>query len=515
MNERLPPGGGARPAPQPAPGKTDVKTPAPARIPVAAPSVVIRGVRFEGAAPPAPVAAAAERFLGAAASQETLEAMTAAMSDAYGRSDIAFHTILVPEQDFPHGIVRVLVAEGWIESVTLTGDTEEHDHALLRAYGEKLTAENPTRRRTFERYRALIAEIPGLEADAALQFGAEPGALRLVMDLDHKRPTAAFGFTNRTSRLVRDGQLTAEGKAYGFLREGDETRLNLASSVNFRDSHYVSLQHSTPLLREGARLDIGGAWLRSEPAGGAQRGEAVIVSLGASYPLICSRRRDVTLRLSGDALNSENAAFGSLIATERTRTLRFAAGYAVKGEKRVTTLKATVAKGVDAMGASVTAPLGQPDFFKMSAEATVAQALSPRSLVRVSAAGQWTDDRLPANERFTVGGADFGRAFENGLVSGDRGFAASIEPAFRPLRSGRFSKSEIYAFADYAQTNLLAREGLAETRYGLGSVGGGVRAAFSDKAMLEIEVATPWDRPVEAYDEGWRVFARWRVDIRP
>lgn len=55
----------------------------------------IAGIRFEGAKVPAPVAQAAETFLNRPANAQTLRQLAAAMSDAYGKSDIALYTIAI------------------------------------------------------------------------------------------------------------------------------------------------------------------------------------------------------------------------------------------------------------------------------------------------------------------------------------------------------------------------------------------------------------------------------------
>ncbi|MEE2690136.1 MAG: ShlB/FhaC/HecB family hemolysin secretion/activation protein [Pseudomonadota bacterium] len=496
---------------------------APAQLPaisadIAAPQLSgapITLIRFEGAAVPAAVARAAEPFVGKPIAIETLQALTTAMSAAYGRSTVALFTIVVPEQNFAEGVVRVLVAEGYVESAILTGETKGRDMALVKAYAARIAAERPTSRATLERYLSLINQIPGLKAEAKLQTGSRKGAVRLVLDLDYKRPTASFGFDNRTSRFVEDGQFSAEGKVFGLLREGDETRLNFSAAVNFEDSLYAGLQHSTPALRDGARLDIGVAALKSRPRDVPIVGDAQIYSVGASYPVFLSYRRSLNLRASAEALNSDNAAFGSLLAEERTRSLRFAARYAQSGPRHSAALTAGLSRGFEVFGARVTEPLGRPGYLKARGEVSIARKISGRGLLRLSAAGQWTQDTLPANERFSVGGANFGRAFETGLVSADRGFAVLAEPAVRPFRTGPLAKSELYAFADYAQASILPRGAATMQTTDLGSAGFGIRAAMRDRATLELEFAHPYDRPADSYPGGWRVSVRWKVNFRP
>lgn len=136
-------------------------------------------------------------------------------------------------------------------------------------------------------------------------------------------------------------------------------------------------------------------------------------------------------------------------------------------------------------------------------------------VLRFAATRRWTRDRLPAAQRFNVGGATFGRAFDDGLVAGDRGAAGFAEIAARPLRKGRFAPSEIYCFVDYADVTLLARPTNPRIGYQLGSWGGGIRLAYANHATIGVELADAWKQPVPGFDQGWRVALNWKLSIRP
>lgn len=483
--------------------------------PETVPMIPIREIRFLGVDAPADVANAARRFIGRTASRDVFQEIVAAMSAAYERSAIALYTIVVPEQDFSDGVVRILIAEGHIEAVILTGETDGHSLRLVKAYADRLTAEKPTRRATLERYISLINDIPGLKTKTRLQNGVGKGGVRLILELDHQRPTVSAGFSNRTSKLVKDGQFSAEAKAYRLLRDGDDTRLNFSASVNLKHNLYAGLSHSTPILRDGARLHVSVAWLQSQPAETPVSGDAQIYTAALSYPIIRSYRRNLSATASFDVLNSDNAAFGSLIATERTRAARIAMRYAYATRKQSASVTAGASKGFDVLGANVTEPLGVRDFTKVSADASYKRQIAERFWLRLKAAGQWTKDALPANERFSVGGQNFGRGFDKSAVNADRGYALLIEPAWRPLASGRFAQSEVYAFADYAETEIFARGASPGGKFDLGSYGAGVRAVYKDNVMIELEAARPYDTPTPAFERDWRFFVRWRVKFRP
>ena len=475
----------------------------------------IRNIRFEGTDVPLVVAKAAQAFVGQPATKPRLQALADAMSKAYGRSQIALFTIAIPEQDLSSGEVRVLVAEGHLEAVILAGEVEGRSLKLVRAYADRLTSERPTSRRTLERYLSLIQDIPGLKVKSSLQMGEGAGGVRLILNLDYQRPTLTFSFDNRTTRLVKDGQFHATARGYGLVREGDETQLNGTASIDFNDLLYVGLSHSTPIGFEGTRLSLNAGFLRTRPQGLDQAGEARSAGITLSHPFIRSYRRNLTASLSLDGLNSENAAFGSLISTERSRAARAAVSYAQANERRTISGALVASKGLDIFHARVPAAIGDEKFLKINGRGGLDQAIGKRAVVRLRTSVQWTKDPLPAVERFSIGGPDFGRAFEVGLITADRGVAGLAELAWRPIRSGKFTTSEIYGFADGASARLLARPGFGGRDFDLASAGAGVRLGWTDKAMIEVEYARVIDDPFPDYDGNWRLSVSWRLNIRP
>ncbi|GJL91694.1 MAG: heme utilization protein [Hyphococcus sp.] len=479
------------------------------------PPVLIRGVKFEGVDVPANVADAVRPFLARTATRQSLNDLAVAMNRAYAASGVAFYSIAIPPQSFANGVVRVRVTEGAIKTISYSGETEGRKHQMVTAYAERLTAETTTRRATLERTVALTRDIPGLIVEPTLHQGDAPGEVRMEMALDYQKPTVTFGFNNRTTRLVRDGQFSAIGKAYRLLRDGDATSLRLAASVNFKDSLQASLTHSTPIGTSGVRAEASAAILRSNPSGTPVSGDAQLYGVAVTAPVIRSFKRNLLVRAGLDGVNSDNAAFGSLIATERTRAARLSATYSAGEEKLSYRLHAGVAQGIDMLGAEVTPAIGEPQYTKLTAEAGLTKHFGKSVYVRLNSGGQWTDNFLPANERFSMGGPRFGRAFDTALVNADRGFGMSIEPAWRPISGGDFSKSEVYVFADYVQGDVFSRSGGDTIDIDMGSFGAGLRAAYDDIGVLEVEFARAYNQPVPGFDQDWRFSIGWRIDIKP
>lgn len=492
--------------------------------PAAAPPVVeggadqgttIRAIQFVGTKAPASAARAAEAFIGRPATRATLQNIAAAVSGGYAKADVALYSVLIPNQDISDGVLRVLLIEGMVEQVVITDRSTGRARKLVAAIAGKLAGETPLRKSTLQRYISLVQDVPGTKSDIDIVQGSRRGAVRVVLTVSDRRNEFTTGFDNRAGATYRGGEFTAKATVYHLLRGGDQTDVNLGASANLKNYRYASLSHSTAIGSEGARLALSLGYLKTQPRRSPITGDAEIVGLTYSYPLIRDYKRNLTVSAGIDGLNSDNAAFGQLIASERTRAARLALGYVQALPKRTLVGGVTVSRGIDMLGARVTAPLAETRFTKVNARASIDQAIGKRIIARLRINGQYSDDRLPAAERFAVGGEDYGRAFEVAVLSGDRGVAGLFELAVKPLtKSKAFGATELYGFVDAARLRILERGPLPGGTFDLASAGGGVRLAYTTKAALFLEGAKPIDRPYAGYDKDWRISVGWRLSLR-
>jgi hemolysin activation/secretion protein len=476
-------------------------------------STLIRSVHFEGVEVPAQVAEAARPFLGKPASTEVLTKLANAMSEAYGHSAVALYTLAIPAQSFAGGVVHVRVAEGYVEQVLLSGDVKHSSARLVRQYAETLAAERPLRRASLQRYLSLMRDIPGLTLDVQLLKGSKPGGVKLMLILKQKGHNLTFSFDNRTQQQLAVGSFTATGQLFGALRPGDETDLVLGTAANFNNYFYAGLTHSTPIGDDGTRATLSVAHLATKTRNTGIRGDANIGSFSISHPLIRSYKRNLILSVSLDAINSDNAVLGSLLARERTRAVRGAASFSDVDGKHSASASVTVSHGLGIFGDDTALTLADPQFTRVNGRIGLDRAIGKHVVARLAASGQWSDDPLPAVERFIVGGADFGRAFPVALLAGDRGGAGSAELAWRPLRGARFANTELYIFGDGADVRYMERGPFPAASYDLASAGVGVRLAYKEKARLDLEAARRIDVPFPGYEKGWQFNVAWRLSL--
>lgn len=470
---------------------------------------VLREIRVEGSSlPPQALAAAAKPFIGRTLDQAGLGVAADAIAGAYKRSNIALYTIIVPEQDFAGGQLRLVAVEGYLEAVEFDGLPDQHSDWLTKAYADKLTAERPLRRQTLERYVSLMRDVPGLRPEISLLEGGAEGAARLKVSASPRRYGGAAAINNRGTRFLGRTQVQLDGDLYGAFRQGDHSRLTVAFPTDIDRFQYVALSHDQPIGWEGSRLQVSAGYLRTRPATLGLRGEAKSIGLTFSHPVIRSYTKNLNLSLGLDGLNSDNAFLGQAFSDERTRALRGLATYSWSSPRQFLSLNGGGSFGLDAFGARVSSPsLSEVDFVKANARLGYDVQVSRRVTVRARAAGQYSNDRLPASEQFSLGGEAFGRAYESAFVAGDTGYGGSLEVAWRPSgASAMLRGTEIYGFGDRGRVTYNARGAQPRVHGDIASVGAGVRVVVKEKVQVDIEAARGLENPIPSVDrKDWRM----------
>jgi len=495
--------------PTQADAETAPAAPEAAQVTLEGSDTPIQSVRFIGTAAPAPVALAARQFVGRPATQRTLQALVDALTAAYEETDIALYTIAIPQQDFSTGEVRVQLAEGFVEQLVFPDGASEQ----VQGRAAILTEEKPLSRPTLERAISLMRDIPGAKVKVGIKRGERAGGVKVSVTPTRKWSDIRFGINNSGVAGLDRGQAQARASLFSGLRDGDRTDALLLSAIDFDSYLYASISHQTPIGFDGLSLGISGSWLRTRTA--TTSGEAITASLSASYPVIRSYKRNLYTTLSADLVDSDSALLNSEVTSDRVRALRLGARYSQSAKRSSLAASTTLSRGFDVFGAQATPGISTPEFFRIAGLAGYDRQFGKAVVARLRVKAQYSEDPLPASERFSVGGFEYGRAFDYSVASGDRGVAGSLELALQPIRSGQFRGTEVYGFADYAAVGLVPRGTFTGRDISLASAGGGVRVRYSDKASLGLEAARAIERPFPDSRDEWRFNVSWTLKLNP
>jgi hemolysin activation/secretion protein len=153
--------------------------------------------------------------------------------------------------------------------------------------------------------------------------------------------------------------------------------------------------------------------------------------------------------------------------------------------------------GLDVMGATtegdndISRLGGSGDASKFQFEVKRQQFVAENTMLTLRTEGQYALDPVLSAELFGVGGSEYGRAFDFSTITGDSGYAASVQLGYLiPTNIPELNRLNIFGFVDGGQTYDEVTTQDNEWQ-GLVSTGIGVEIVAFNKISTKLEVAKP------------------------
>ena len=468
-------------------------------------SFVLSAVAIDGAErfSPAELAPLYRKYLATRVTEAEVQEIAQAITKTYRDAGYLFSTADVPPQDVLAGVLRIRVTEGYVAEVKLS-DGVERDGALS-AYLSQILAERPVRLETIERALLLINDLPDISLiDASISDGTEPGAKVLNLKVEPRAFNADLYMDNRGTPSSGRLQTWVSASANGVLSTGDQFQIGVFTIPDApRELLYGLISWTQPLgswgttaeiALSGSKIDAGADLADSETESDSRR-----IHLTLRHPILRTRRHSLWAIGELDFYNVNEDQSGARTYEDRNRMVRLGAEYYVPdalGGDFYT--KAVYTRGLDILGASnagngqLSRFDGKATFDKIALEVRRLQNLWGGFGLFAQAKGQWANQPLLTASEFSLGGSQYGRAYDYGEAVGDRGVAGLVELRYTGKEPTDWLASyDLYAFYD---GGVAWNDGAA--RQVLTSAGGGVRASFAKGIYADLQAAKPLNHEV-------------------
>lgn len=442
-----------------------------------------------------------------------LNAITAELTKKYRDAGYLLSRVIIPEQEVEQAgaAIRLLVVEGYIESIEYTGDKRvlERFKNYFAPVEKKIIGQKPLEHSAFERYMLLMQDVAGIEISSRFQKGTLPGASILVLDVQDDMVEGSLGWGNTGTDASGPGIASASLAVNTLPVIGAQTSVAYSQANNYRE--YWSLQiaqryqmwngltfNASYAYSDSPEMDTDFARLFEYTT------RSHTFNVGASYPII--RSRDVNLRLgiSYEHRNSDADVFDERFTKDRLRTLSVNANMdfsdALGG---VTQIIPTIYRGLnvfDATNESLDASnsLAPAEFWKFGIYVSRNQQLPYNFSVFTAAEAQFSDASLSSYNKFFLGGSQFGRGYDPGVIEGDNGFAALLEPRWTYYLSDR-TALQLFAFIDWGTVWTSKSVWGVPDSQDASSVGGGVRlwGHVGDERLPDFNISAFIGQPLE------------------
>ncbi len=422
----------------------------------------------------------------------------------YRQSGFVLTRVIVPEQKVSDGRFVLRVVEGYVASVEVAGDPGS-SRGLIERYLRHVTTRRPANVRDIERYLLLVNDLPGVYAEGVLT--PDPGQTGAATLVAAVRRTPISGYAtldNKGSVFTGPVNAAFDAQLNGLGRFGGQAELLGFSTFN-DEQNYTELSFAGHVGDEGARVRAYAAYGPSRPGASLRpldlHDTSTLLGLGSDYPLLRSRRINLTLNAAFEATEDRVDTLGQGQSLDRQRILRFGALFTQSDAEGETSAGLTLHKGLPILNNSDNEDFtpqsragGTSVFFKVTGTLSRLQTLYADAggslALQAAFAGQATPDRLLSLEQFRVGGDSFGRGYIPGQLSGDDGLGTSLElQATHVLPFAAVPHVQLYGFGDYAAV----KDHGAPTQ-DLASAGVGLRLDILQRYSADLTLADPFSR---------------------
>lgn len=436
--------------------------------------------------------------------------------------------VQVPPQEIDNGIVRFDVLMARVIAVQVRGDAGRSERTLagfLRALQEMPVFNE----KEAERYLLLAKDLPGYDVRLTLRpAGTAPGEVVGEVAVLHTPLEVDLNVQNYGAKDVGRWGGLLRAQINGLTGLGDRTTVGVYTTADFEEQQVLQLAHDFAVGGQGLRL--GGrfthAW--TEPGGNPEldiESRTLLASVEATYPFLRTQSANVIGVIGLDLVNQEIDILGETLNRDKLRILYARADFDTIDEASLGAIPGFTAfqprwrfggtielrQGLDILDATdfcATCPV-QPSRVPGTAKGTVIRGAAtaefrpvPDIAFSLSPRAQYSDDPLFAFEEFSGGNYTAGRGYDPGIITGDSGFGFQSEVRIGSVTPETLDSFAFQPFAFFDAAWVWNNRDAMSGSQSLYSAGAGVRAAYGDRARLDLALAVPLKRAGLQTDRG-------------
>lgn len=364
--------------------------------------------------------------VGTPVSRALLQDISSAIRDRYKADGYLVPVVVFDESQLASAYPRLYILETRLTEVAVRGNTGPHAEII-----ESLATQLQTSALTEQGAREILEKIdslPGLDLHARFERrNAQANDHSLVLNVNYEPVTAGVYAHNRGVEALGQQIIGGHLTEHGLLGAQESITLSAQTSNEYDRYRYGSarIARQSALGYTSVRYSSSEAEPEDSVRYSVERWQVSNEFRGTSFGAW-----QVRPRLSFNMRDSTGLEDGRRYLGVRTRDVELGARALHRAERGYTRTGMRYVLGLDALGASAYTDANVPitlDYRVVLLDVTHVRSLGSGWQVRIDAEGQWSNDDLPAGERFTFGGALLGRAYDPAALIGDRGAAGSVE----------------------------------------------------------------------------------------
>lgn len=450
--------------------------------------------------------------------QVVLENVENELLEYFSNQDYLFPQISISEDKLKYGFLNVYVKMTSINEVIVRSNNDEKN-PLVFEYIKEITAEKPIKIKNFQKYIALLNRIPGYQVSYEFRPSGEEGDVDLILSINKSKGelyvssdsygTSDYGEMQNVASLQLFSPFNANDAwtIYGITTNHPDRYYTLGMNYSVLINNYgTSANFLASTSRENSSHDN---YVRTKDGVNnifafylnhplyLDNNQILEGELGGSYKTSKSYTADVNL--SGNPLALRTRIRNLLVFYSRKDTenkystanagLKYYSSDKAGGNNAVLL---SYVQGVNGTFKDYSNPTAKTDesFNYTSLEMFRDQELPKNFSMFTHIMGAYTQVDAPDQELPFLGGRDFGRGYDSGILVGNKMLAASLELRYNKEMpdDNLFVLIQPYIFRDMGY---IGKQDKDTNISHLSSYGAGVRFILAHNAEINIEVAEP------------------------
>jgi len=372
---------------------------------------------------------------------EELQQVTKAVTSYYRSQGYYLTQAQLPPQTLINGALNVKVIEGFIEAANLQQPLI--NQTPIEGYIAPLVGVHAANIKDLELVLLGLNSLPGIQASASVAAGnAGVGSSMLVFDVAPLSPYGNITIDNRGTDLVGPTQINALWVVPHWNDWSDELSVGASTTAQNEELAAYNLGYKRAInntVQWGLSLSKSTAKPGSVVKALALVNENLGLSASLDINLLRQRHLNKSVKLSLHVNKATANAAGAQISQDKLRSLKllYVQDHQLSSGSmnwQVGIHQGLIIAGGSKQGSNILSrPSANLKFNKLIGQLNhvriipVAQADTGQWLMSTSIKGQYSGHNLPASEEFSVGGAEFGKAYDGGAIAGDSGVAVGVE----------------------------------------------------------------------------------------
>lgn len=466
------------------------------------------------------------------------------ITQVYRRGGFILTRALIPAQRLAGGDGVIRIIEGFVSEVVVEVEEDEEgaeNNEGERKYGasdshiartkallEPIIGVKPINLTELERQLLILSEQAGFTARTIIRPGEELGATQLTVRLSVKPYDVTLNYDSAGTEFTGFSQYTGTFTANSLIGWGENVTVNWKQGRDTTELRQLAVAGALPLGTDGLVANASVSLTNSEPGHTLSVAEVESVTkeyeVSLTYPFLLSRQG--TLRFTGGVRH--RAVNVDILEDDNTKDRLTEAfiGFDWNEANRVGDAVAISFRAVRNNGwfnkfgkdnALLSRAEASPQYHFYSLDMSRSQTFSflPGFEFEGSFSGQYARQQLHTSNEFQVGGAEFGRGYDSGEISGDYGAKVKAEIRYTPNfewltefpNLTEFAGLTLHAFYDFGYIRNHDVEDQGEiagdkrSRISLASIGIGASLVVDDSYTFKVEYARPQTKHVARTDD--------------